>query len=102
MKITEVDFLRIISADKKVFIVSINAVVLCPGLLKMVEHASLAEERVAETASSFPSRILKTVIEYVFYKMRYMSQEDYQSLPPFKIMPNQALEVFKAARELGI
>lgn len=94
--------MKITSSDKREFIVGINAVVLCPGFIKMVESAASAHDRIAEVSCPYPKHILKSVIEYVYYKMRYMTQPDYGSLPPFAISPNLALEVFKASRDLGI
>lgn len=102
MRLSDVDFLKITSSDKRDFVVSINAVVLCPGFIKLVEAAPTAPDRVAEAVCPYPKHILKTVIEYVYYKMRYMGQPDYSALPAFHIAPNLALEVFKASRDLGI
>ena len=64
--------------------------------------ASSAHDRVAEAGCPYPKHILKTLIEYVYYKMRYMGLPDYSALPAFQIPPNLALEVFKASRDLGI
>ena len=102
MRLADVDFLKVTSSDKREFILGINAVVLCPGFIKMVEMAASAPDRIAEASCPYPKHILKAVIEYVYYKMRYLGQPDYSILPPFHIAPNLALEVFKASRDLGI
>ena len=102
MKLIEVDFLKITSLDKHEFIISTNAVMLCPGLIKLVEEAQTADERVAETTILHSRHVVRCLLDYLHYKMRYLSAPEYNALPPFTVHPDYVLEVFKLAKELDI
>ena len=102
MKLADVDYLKLISMDKKEFIISSNAILLCSGLIKMVEEAISATDRIVVVPTIYPKAVLRCVLDYIYFKLRYISVQDYNSIPSFKIPPNIVLEVFKAAKELGI
>lgn len=102
MKLSEIDFLKINSQDKHEFIISKNAVLLCPGLIKAVEDLTFANERVAETTLAYNKHVIRGVLDYLHYKMRYLSAPDYGFLPPFNVNPDHVLDIFKLARQLGI
>ena len=103
MKVSEVDYLRIISQDNQEFIIAQNAILLCPGFLKAVEDATSADSnRAVKYNMPYGRAIVKVVLEYVHYKMRYSRFPDYAHIPTFKVPPNIALEVFAASQLLGI
>ena len=102
MRRSEVDHLKLLSLDKHEFIISQNAFNLVPGFIEMVEGATVANNRTVEVQTMYTRAILKQILDYVYYKMRYSKYPEYNSLPKFEVKPQYALEVFKAALELGI
>ena len=102
MRGSEVDHLKLLSFDKHEFVISQNAYNLVPGFIAMVEGATVANNRTVEVQTMYSRTILKQILEYVYYKMRYSKYPEYNSLPRFEVKPQNALEVFKAALELGI
>jgi hypothetical protein len=102
MKLTEVDFLRIVSTEGHQFVVGTNAISVVPGFVKAVEQAASANERVVEWQCGLPRTIMRILLDYVYYKVRYLRYPDYNLLPKFNINPNYALQVFTAAQDLGI
>lgn len=105
MKLVDVDYLKIRTIDKHEFVISNNAILLCPGLIKLVEDATEAQNRMVEITISNATRpVMRTVLDYLYYKMRFLSvgAAQYEKLPPFKVAPNLSLEVFKLANQLGI
>lgn len=102
MKLSEVDYLKIVSTDGHHFIVGANAISVVPGFIKAIEQASSAHDRVVDWSCGMPRSIVRVLLDYVYYKVRYLRYPDYNLLPKFKINPNHALEVFTAAQDLGI
>lgn len=102
MKLIDVDFLKITSLDKHEFIISNNALLLCPGLIRLVEDLPAANERVAEVSLLYTRPVVRSVLDYLHYKMRYLSAPEYNAIPPFHVNPDHVLEVFRLSRELGI
>lgn len=103
MKLVDVDYMKIKTIDKHEFIIGNNAILLCPGFIKMVEEADDAPERIVEVILSNTTRpVMRSVLDYLHYKMRHLNEKEYENLPTFKVAPQLALEVFKLAQELGI
>jgi hypothetical protein len=102
MKTSDIDFMKLISSDKAEFIISANAVSLCPGLIKLLEACPSSLDRVAELHMQYPKKILSLVLDYLHYKMRYLTCPDYNYIPQMKLQTPAILELYRAAKDLGI
>lgn len=102
MKLPDIEYMKLYSAEKHEFIIGRNAISLCPGLIKVVEEAQSAEEGIVLYETSYKQDILKVVLEYLHYKLRYIAQKDYQHIPEFKMEPIKAVEILKVAMDLGL
>lgn len=102
MKVSETEYLKIITADKHEFFIPSGTAILCPGFLALIEKAPEGEQGIAEARLPYGKGVIRVLIEYLYHKVRYLTLPDYALVPEFKLGSNNILQVFNLALEFGM
>lgn len=102
MRVSETEYLKIVTADKHEFFVPSTTAVLCPGFVALIEKATESEPGIAEARVPYGKSVIKVLIEYLYHKVRYLTLPDYDHVPPFQLGNSNTLQVFALALEFGM